>query len=87
MIKHYRLDKRHSGASYFTYAAEFNLKTQKSFCDIREWCWEQWGPSCELEFWRAGNRPAWCWINDQNKMRIYFSTDKEYQWFLLRWGT
>jgi hypothetical protein len=81
-----KLDRRHTGSAYFKYAVEFTSKEGIEFCQIREWCWEQWGPSCEMEFFYKVKRDAvWAWINDQYRIKIYFKSDKEYQWFILKW--
>jgi hypothetical protein len=80
-----KVTRRHTGSSYFKFYASFFFKEGQDFCAIREWCWSQWGPSCELEFWRQGKAP-WAWINDQHRIRIYFETDKEYTHFLLKWS-
>lgn len=65
---------------------------------VREWCWETWGPSKELEDWLidrqlainemdklVGHNVHWCWQNNQYASRIYLATDKELNWFKLRW--
>ena len=84
-MKHSKLDRRHTGYSNFKYAAQFVPKEKHKFCDIREWAWTQWGPSCEMEFWDSIRNPRWCWVVDQYKIKIFFATDAEYQWFLLKW--
>jgi hypothetical protein len=38
-----------------------------------------------MEFWDSTRNPKWCWVVDQYKIKIYFATDAEYQWFLLKW--
>lgn len=77
-----------NGYGMFKYCVNFNYVTVQDFCDIRKWCSEQWGPSDDLEFIEKIKNPnmAWCWVNDQYTMRIYIATDKEAQWFLLKWG-
>jgi len=84
-MRHSKLDRRHTGYSNFKYAAQFIPKEKHKFCDIREWAWTQWGPSCEMEFWDSIRNPRWCWVVDQYKIKIFFATDAEYQWFLLKW--
>lgn len=83
-----KLDKRMSGYGDFTRFVEFTGKEFARFIEVRNWCWEQWGPSCEYDFWcRIGNRnPAWCWLTDEWRTRIYFASDKEAQWYHLKWG-
>lgn len=58
---------------------------------IREWCWTTYGPSCELELWlsAADNTPSknvhWCWHTNYNNYKIYLRTEKEANWFKLKW--
>ena len=83
-----KIDRRMNGYGKFKYCINFNYTTVQNFCDIRRWCSEQWGASDDLEFFEKIKEPntAWCWVNDQYTMRIYIATDKEAQWFLLKWG-
>jgi len=86
-----KVDRRMNGHSFFKHMAEFNNSNEDilKFCDVREWCWEQWGPSREYYFWtrteESRRNPAYCWLNNDYNNRIYFATDKEAQWFGLRW--
>jgi hypothetical protein len=88
-MEHRKMDKRMTGHEDFGYCATFfkTVREGQKFCDIRDWCWDNWGNSCEYEFWNG--RPApnqhWCWANDEHKIKIYFKTDVEYTLFLLRW--
>lgn len=80
-----KLDKRNKGYGHYKFMASFRNKfEQEKFFQVRNWCWEQWGPSSELEFSEIRNS-AWAWLVDEWEMKIYIATDKEYQWFLLRW--
>ena len=85
-MNHSKLDRRHKGHGHLKYYADFHKNEHDLFCNIRDWCWIQWGPSSELEFWTPGRNACWCWITDEWRMRIYFASDKEYQWFILKWG-
>ncbi len=82
-----KLDKRNKGYGSFKYLIEFNTRAVEKFCQIRNWCWEQWGPSSELEFYHKLSNPniCWSWLTDEWRMNVYIATDKEYQWFLLKW--
>jgi len=84
-----KVDGRMNGHNLFKYYVSFGYNSHQNFCDIREWCWEQWGPSCEFEYWSKINSTngAWCWVSDKYTKRIYLATDKEGQWFLLKWGS
>jgi hypothetical protein len=85
IVIHKKLDRRMKGYGEFKYTAQFTLREKDQFCDMREWCWNQWGASCEFDFWSNTKNPTWCWISDQYRIQLYFSSDKEYQWFLLKW--
>lgn len=82
-----KTDRRTSGHEDFKRFVEFSNDEQEKFINCRNWCWDQWGPSCELEFWETikNKNPAWCWLVDNWRIRIYLATEKEAQWFYLRW--
>lgn len=81
-----KLDGRHSGHGEFKYYIQFSEPEFKDFIDLRNWCWEQWGPSCELDLWfKGGSIVPWCWMFQDYGKRIYLRTDKEYQWYSLKW--
>jgi len=58
---------------------------------IREWCWTTYGPSCELELWLSlpdkavGKNIHWCWHTNFNNFKIYLNSEKEANWFKLKW--
>jgi hypothetical protein len=59
---------------------------------VREWCWTTYGPSCELTHWMALNTNGflvpseqWCWHTEYDNFKIYLRTDKEANWFKLKW--
>jgi len=80
-----KLDRRFKGYGDFKYAVQFGYKQGDNFCERREWMWDQFGPSCEHEHWREG-KACWCWINDDYRTRILFESEKEYNWYMLKWG-
>jgi hypothetical protein len=85
-MKIQKLDRRHNGHKVFKYFVGFSFYTTEKFIEVRNWCWQTWGPSCELEH---ANKleicPKWAWLSDQYNMRIYLQTDAEYSWFLIKW--
>ena len=91
-IKIQKMDGRHNGNTYFTYMALMS-HYQKSenmaiVRDIRQWCWEQFGPSCEYyeyeDIARVGEvNPRWCWLGSE---RILIKDEVDRNWFALRWG-
>jgi hypothetical protein len=67
------------------------------FHSWREWCWQTWGASKELQDWHddlttrpnsnmVSHSENWCWINDSTSTRIYLRGDAELVLFLLRWA-
>lgn len=82
-----KLDKRHKGHSMFKYMAEFRYSESEKFYQARNWCWEQWGPSSELNLMHRieSSSQQWGWAVEEFSLRLYVATDKEYQWFILRW--
>lgn len=82
-----KLDKRYKGHEHFKYLATFWHKDKEKFCEVRNWCWQQWGPGCEIDFHHSvvNRSSSWSWLIDEYRMNIYIATDKEYQWFLLKW--
>lgn len=79
------LDRRYTGGNYFNYCLDFYYKQGPMFCDVREWCWEIWGPSCELKFITQDKQYKWAWITDNHRTRIYFRDIEEINWYKLRW--
>lgn len=77
-----------NGHGDFARCVDFRAIEIQKFIEIRNWCWEQWGPSCELNFWYKiqSPNPKWAWLMDEWRTRLYFGSDKEAQWFHLKWG-
>lgn len=81
-----KLDKRMSGHDLFKYQISFVRRDAAKFVNIRSWCWQQWGPSSELEFvYALEEHPRWAWISDYGRCRILFQSDKECSWYTLKW--
>lgn len=59
------------------YEAEVN---REDFNQVQAWCTEQFGP-------RPTVSDAWSRWFDNYGDRIFFRDEKDYQWFVLRWGT
>ena len=80
------IDRRMNGYGQFKYFVELRKEYDRSaFIAIRNWCWEQWGPSCELEFYEEEVNPHWAWNVTEFRTRIYIASDKEASWFMLKW--
>lgn len=83
-----KLTKQWAGHQNFKFCTEFTRKDSIKFCQHRNWCWEQWGSSCELDLWYTLENPNnhWCWITDQHRIRIYFTSESEATWYSLKWS-
>lgn len=74
-----KLDARFNGFPEFRFkltihsngTPSYRAARLRDFCIVRDWCWHQWGPSCEWDIWRqvAGNH-HWCWDTADARMRI-----------------
>jgi len=84
---------------HFLYCIEFDrISYQHAVEDFTTgliWCWENLGPSIDLQSWRALHKRAtnqvntvWCWENQTtvHANRIYLASSKEVDAFLLRWN-
>lgn len=58
------------------YVAEYNWMNQ---VEVVEWCTEQFGPHPE-------HPDAWSRWHHKWQDRIQFRDERDYQWFVLRWG-
>ena len=82
-----KLDRRYTGGRKFNYAVEFSpYKDGELFCDVREWCWQTWGPGRELKFVNLDDNERWAFMTDNYRTRIYLSDIQEVEWFTLRWS-
>lgn len=86
-----KVDGRYKGHGNFKYVASFSTSEISKFCEVRAWVWDQWGASCEIDYLKYSGKPfntKWAWASNEEarRFRIYIATEKEYQWFLLRWS-
>ena len=82
-----KLDARMNGYGNFKYVVKFRKRFDSDrFIAIRNWCWEQWGPSCELELWSEAINPVWAWAVTEFDVKIYIDSDKEASWYTLKWS-
>ena len=100
-------DKRHKAHSHFKWVVEnpgvhrlrsANVEAIAKFSDIRQWCYDSWGASVEIDMWKFQfNHPAqffmqnkhWCYdVNTTNvpQMKLYFRTDAELAFYKLKWS-
>lgn len=103
-----KTDKRYTGHQHFNYVVDvvmpasvpfihnkpLNRRQQKIayFHQVRQWCVDTWGMSCEREHWltlkeseSSDINTHWCWHTDFNDLKIYLTSEKEANWFKLRW--
>jgi hypothetical protein len=98
-----KTDKRHTGGGQWKwlviverrpavpYGSPAMIQKTQDLNEIRDWCWQTYGASCELEFWlrvpEDGQKrnEKWCWHTNYDNFKIYLRTDKEVNWFKLKW--
>ena len=88
-----KLDGRHSGNYYFKYRVWVHGTDRvRDFIQIRNWCWEVWGPSCErddhiLSYNNSTvvNNPHWAWHVYERSRYIYLIDDQALAFFKLKW--
>lgn len=99
MFKAKRSDNRNACYPYFKYVIQ-PKKSDNDFFTIRNWCWETFGSSKEIEAWLRDKNPRysgstttpvshnlqWAWKYGLYSSDIYLATDKEYSFFLLRFS-
>ena len=96
-----RLDGRYNGHGYFKYfvttvshpqlAYGYRSWVKLDHITLREWCWQQWGPSCEWDMYRIMqyhelHNTDWCWDADDYKLRILLADDMQATLLSLAFG-
>lgn len=97
-----KTDKRFNGNQHFKYYADFPRDGDLDFHKVRDWCWQEWGGSKELEEWLRDRQdlalagaeerrarcqnPHWSWVNIQYHRRIMFAGQEEAAYFTLTFG-
>jgi hypothetical protein len=90
-----KLTRQYSGYGTFTHVVEYTKWDILQFNQHRQWCWDTWGASCELDFSLRLQRQhpdkrneKWSWLTnlDVPKIRIYFASEQEASHFLLKWS-
>ena len=93
-----KTDKRHTGSTIFEYVVDVQnpgmgrrRERIQQFLEVREWCWNTLGASSEREHWlelyqtNQQSNERWCWHTDFGNFKIYLRTEKEANWFKLKW--
>ena len=95
-----KTDKRHLANDRFKYYVDISTADwaerkliMEKFFELRQWCWENWGPSREVTAysdiegcWLADQNHAWSWVNDEHRARLYLCGKEEATYFALRWS-
>ena len=87
-----KLDRRHNGYDRFSHRVEVRnlinrFERDSEFVKVREWCWDNYGPSCERDFRMYKPDTKWSWHVSQTHgtCYIYLSGDTELTHFTLKW--
>ena len=71
-------DRRMSGSHLFSH--RIKVYWNDDFLKIRQWCFETFGPACELELFQSNQRLGlgyvWAWRSDYHKREIYLNTEQ-----------
>ena len=88
-----KLDGRHNASLVFTHRAWIrgtgHAERKQNFIQMREWCWETFGPGCERDLvWYNGNITySWAFHYDQRQGSLYIYLKEELLTaFLLKWN-
>jgi hypothetical protein len=93
-----KLDRRHRGYGIWKYSVTWHRRVRhadgvRQFWQWREWAWNTWGPSKEVEWYstadmfdgECSSNAHWCWQCDQWATRLFLRDDVEAELFMLRW--
>ena len=86
------LDRRHKGHGTFVRRVQVlgsSTDKVKNFNQLRVWCWETFGPSCERDsYCSAGMTSKWAWHIDDDYYSpfIYLSNSETESLFKLKWA-
>jgi hypothetical protein len=84
-----KLDGRHSAHRDFSHRAEIfgpwdERRTQ--FVEIRDWCWENFGPGIERELRDQKPEAKWAWHISESPSGYYiYLKDEMLTYFSLKW--
>ena len=81
-----KLDRRHNGHLQFKFIVTPDVigrnEVVKEFIELRNWCWENFGPSSEREWANPG--ATWAWESTFGNRRIYLKGEAESTFFALK---
>jgi hypothetical protein len=85
-MKYKKTSKQMKGYGLFKYCIQFGWSDSQGFSDVRTWCWEQWGPSNEVDLCLdIGINPKWGWVYDRYTKRVYLEDDAQLSRFIMKW--
>jgi len=86
-----KIDNRMKGAGVFQYPVDVPIYG-RTFADVRKWCTDTYGETVECDYWGECpdiRNPLWSWervnSNKVTRCRIFLLSDKEANWFSLKW--
>ena len=93
-MAHYKIvkvDRRYNGHQMFKYIIDFAHGANgyadriNGLSDARDWCWQTWGSSNEIEYvYLVKKHSTWSWQTSHNQLRIYLQGDQELTLFKLK---
>ena len=85
-----KLDKRYKAHPHFEYYVEpWEWPKANNYLLLREWCWETYGPGCDVAMRTAYNVPEeaekykWTWQDAE--LRLFFKDGPELAHLQLTW--
>jgi len=100
-VKISKLDGRYNGYGMFKYFVTTESRPGLHFgyrgwikidhITLREWCWQQWGASCEWDMYHVMrahecHNTDWCWDADNYKLRVLLKDDEHAALLSLAFG-
>jgi len=84
-----KLDARHNGHWYFTHRVEISGnwdQRREQFVQMREWCWENFGPGVERDLVDHKPETKWAWhVHDRPTGFYIYLKDELLTYFSLKW--
>lgn len=83
------MDKRHKGKLWFSFYVTPTMTSVRPKVDMfiiwREWCFETFGLGIERDLAHHREDVKWAWHTEDGLLRIYFKSQKELNWFKMKW--
>ena len=84
-----RIDGRMNGHGVYEYRIDFS-RDRRRYVEVRDWCWQTYGPGIELECCEIDLDRVWAWhynaVRGHTRCFIYLKSQEQLTLFLLRWG-